>query len=125
MTIPKSWLDSPYALVHGEDSEGRRNAVEAWKARHVDPEWAEFSLSVCSEHGPWAEVSNALQEAAPLGAERVVIVPQADNLLAKPKDLPDEFKGGRSFALLKPTEASLVAPEAIQAFCEHWRELLA
>ncbi|MBL8055680.1 MAG: hypothetical protein JNK29_03230 [Anaerolineales bacterium] len=47
------------------------------------------------------------------------------HVLAKPKDLPDEFKGGRSFALLKPTEASLVAPEAIQAFCEHWRELLA
>ncbi|MBK8727210.1 MAG: hypothetical protein IPL96_14535 [Holophagaceae bacterium] len=93
MSISKAWLDSPYALVHGEDSEGRRNAVEAWKARHVDPEWAEFSLSVCSENGPWAEVSNALQEAAPLGAERVVIVPQADNLLAKPKELPKAIAG--------------------------------
>lgn len=93
MSVPQAWLDSPYALVHGEDSEGRRNAVEAWKARHVDPEWAEFSLSVCSENGPWAEVSNALQEAAPLGAERVVIVPQADNLLAKPKELPRAIAG--------------------------------
>lgn len=88
MKVPEAWLGQPYALVHGEDSELRKAAVQAWKARHVDPEWAEFSLLVCSEGGPWAEVVNALREAAPLGAERVVVVPQADHILAKPKELP-------------------------------------
>lgn len=83
-----AWAREPLALVHGEDADGRREAVEAWKAVHVDPEWAEFSLSVCSENAPWAEVVNALSEAAPFGASRVVIVPQADALLAKPKDTP-------------------------------------
>jgi DNA polymerase III delta subunit len=88
MKVPEAWLAQPYALVHGDDSELRRAAVEAWKARHVDPEWADFSLLVCAEGGPWAEVVNALQEAPPLGTDRVVVVPQADHLLAKPKDLP-------------------------------------
>lgn len=88
MKVPEAWTAQPYALVHGDDSELRRSAVEAWKARHVDPEWADFSLLVCAEGGPWAEVVNALQEAPPLGADRVVVAPQADHLLAKPKDLP-------------------------------------
>ncbi len=88
MKVPEAWLAQPYALVHGDDSELRRAAVEAWKARHVDPEWADFSLLQCSEGGPWAEVVNALREAPPLGTDRVVLVPQADHLLAKPKDLP-------------------------------------
>lgn len=88
MRVPEAWVAQPYALVHGDDSELRRAAVEAWKARHVDPEWADFSLLVCAEGGPWAEVVNALQEAPPLGTDRVVLVPQADHLLAKPKELP-------------------------------------
>jgi DNA polymerase III delta subunit len=67
--------------------------VEAWKAVHVDPEWADFSLLVCSEGCPWPEVQNALSESAPLGADRVVIVPQAENLLEKPKELPASIKG--------------------------------
>jgi len=114
MSVPKAWLESPYALVHGEDSESRRRAVEAWKARHVDPEWAEFSLSVCSENGPWAEVSNALQEMAPLGADRVVIVPQADNLLAKPKELPKAILGLLA-APLPGTKLLLVSRTALAA----------
>ena len=92
MAVPEAWLKSEYALLHGDDGEGRREAVEAWKARHVDPEWADFSLLVCTEGGPWAEVQNALSESAPLGANRVVIVPQADNLLDKPKELPPTLK---------------------------------
>lgn len=84
----ETWAREPLALVHGDDSDARKEAVEAWKAIHVDPEWAEFSLSVCSENAPWAEVVNALSESAPFGASRVVIVPQADSLLAKPKDTP-------------------------------------
>lgn len=92
MTVPVGWLKSEYALLHGEDSEGRREAMDAWKARHVDPEWADFSLLVCAEGCPWAEVQNALSESAPLGASRVVIVPQADNLLDKPKELPPTLK---------------------------------
>ena len=37
---------------------------------------------------PWPEVRNALSECAPMGAVRVVVVPQAENLLEKPKELP-------------------------------------
>ncbi len=92
MTIPEAFLRAEYALLHGEDSEGRRSALEAWKARHVDPEWADFSLLVCAEGCPWAEVQNALMESAPLGAMRVVLVPQAENLLEKPKELPPTIK---------------------------------
>ncbi|HOD32303.1 MAG TPA: DNA polymerase III subunit delta [Holophaga sp.] len=88
MSAPGTWLAAPYALVHGDDSDGRRAAVEAWKARHVDPEWEDFSLTVCAEGCPWPEVRNALSECAPLGAVRVVVVPQAENLLEKPKELP-------------------------------------
>jgi DNA polymerase III delta subunit len=86
--LPEAWLKAEQVLVHGEDGDGRRLAVEAWKSRHVDPEWADFSLTVCREGCLWTEVVSALSEAAPLGAARVVVVPQADNLLAKPKDLP-------------------------------------
>jgi DNA polymerase III delta subunit len=92
MAIPRAWLDSPMALLHGEDSEGRGAAMEAWKAVHVDPEWEVFSLTVCAEGCPWAEVHNALTESAPLGADRVVVVPQADNLLEKAKELPPAIK---------------------------------
>ena len=88
MSAPAAWTASPFALVHGEDSDGRRAAVEAWKAVHVDPEWEVFSFTVCAEGCPWAEVLNALTESAPLGADRVVLVPQADNLLEKAKELP-------------------------------------
>lgn len=88
MTAPEAWLAAPYALVHGEDSDGRKAAVESWKARHVDPEWEDFSLTVCAEGCPWPEVRNALSECAPMGAVRVVVVPQAENLLEKPKELP-------------------------------------
>ncbi|HWQ08461.1 MAG TPA: hypothetical protein VN436_05115, partial [Holophaga sp.] len=88
MSVPEAFLRAEYALLHGEDSEGRTEAMEAWKARHVDPEWADFSLLVCAEGCPWAEVQNALSESAPLGAARVVVVPQAENLLEKPKELP-------------------------------------
>jgi len=93
MAVPASFINAEYALLHGEDSEGRKEALEAWKARHVDPEWADFSLTVCSEGCPWPEVHNALSECAPLGAVRVVVVPQAENLLEKPKDLPPSIKG--------------------------------
>lgn len=86
--LPEAWLSAGQALLHGEDPDGRRAAAEAWKARHVTAEWSDFSLTVCREGCPWAEVTAALAEAAPLGATRVVVVPQADNLLAKPKELP-------------------------------------
>jgi DNA polymerase III delta subunit len=92
MAIPRAWLESKFALLHGEDSDGRRLAQEAWKALHVDPEWEVFSFTVCAEGCPWAEVSNALTESAPLGADRVVLVPQADNLLEKAKELPPAVK---------------------------------
>ncbi len=93
MALPSVWLQAEYALLHGEDGDGRREAVEAWKAVHVDPEWVDFSLLVCSEGCPWPEVQNALLESAPLGTDRVVIVPQAENLLEKPKELPPSIKG--------------------------------
>lgn len=86
--VPEAWLKAEQALLHGEDADGRRLAVEAWKARHVDAEWADFCFTICREGCPWPEVTAALAEAAPLGVPRVVLVPQADNLLAKPKDLP-------------------------------------
>jgi DNA polymerase III delta subunit len=92
VAIPRAWLDSPFALLHGEDSEGRLAALEAWKAVHVDPEWEVFALTVCAEGCPWAEVHNALSESAPLGVDRVVVVPQADNLLEKAKELPPAIK---------------------------------
>jgi DNA polymerase III delta subunit len=92
MAIPRAWLDSPFALLHGEDSEGRKAAMEAWKAIHVDPEWEVFALTICAEGCPWAEVFNALSEGAPMGSDRVVVVPQADNLLEKAKELPPAVK---------------------------------
>ncbi len=93
MAAPTGWLEHGFALVHGEDGDGRREAVAAWKARHVDPEWADFSLTVCAEGCPWPEVLAALQEAAPLGAAaRTVIVPAADSLFTRAKDLPPAVK---------------------------------
>lgn len=93
MAAPVHWLAQSFALVHGEDGDGRREAVEAWKQKHVDPEWADFSLTLCSEGCPWPEVMAALQEAAPLGADqRTVIVPAADNLLTRAKELPASVK---------------------------------
>ena len=92
MVLPEAWLKAEQALLHGDDGEGRREAMEAWKLRHVDPEWEDFSLTVCAEGCPWAEVQNALSEAAPMGTARVVIVPQAENLLEKPKNLPGSIR---------------------------------
>jgi DNA polymerase III delta subunit len=93
MTAPAAWLEHRFALVHGEDSDGRREAVAAWTRNHVDPEWADFSLTVCSEGCPWPEVIAALQEASPLGAEaRAVIVPAADNLFSKRRGGPKDKK---------------------------------
>ena len=84
MPTPAAWLEHAFAMVHGEDGDGRREAVDAWKRKHVDPEWEDFSLTICSEGCPWAEIMAALQEAAPLGAEaRTVIVPAAENLFSK------------------------------------------
>ncbi|HEU4951860.1 MAG TPA: DNA polymerase III subunit delta [Holophagaceae bacterium] len=89
-----AWARQPFALVHGEDGDGRKAAVAAWKAVHVDPEWSDWSLTVCGEGCPWAEIQNALQEAPPMGAAaRVVLAPAADNLFAKPKELPASLKG--------------------------------
>ena len=88
-----AWAKQPFALVHGEDGDMRRAAVAAWKAVHVDPEWADWSLTICGDGCPWAEVQNALQEAPPMGASaRAVVVPAADNLFAKPKELPGSIK---------------------------------
>ncbi len=114
MNVPAAWLDANLALIHGEDADARRQAVEAWKASRVDPEWAEFAMSVCSENAPWGEVVSALSEAGPMGVARVVIVPQADHLLQKPKDLPAAVKGW----LTQPppdTHLLLVARNALSA----------
>jgi DNA polymerase III delta subunit len=92
MGVPESFLSAQYALVHGEDSERRMQAVTAWKARHVDPEWEDFSLLVCPEGCPWPVVHSSLLESAPFGAARVVVVPHADNLLEKAKELPPQVK---------------------------------
>ena len=92
MAVPRTWLEARYALLHGEDSDGRAAALAAWKGVHVDPEWEVFAFTVCAEGCPWAEVANALSESAPLGADRTVLVPQADNLLEKAKELPPAVK---------------------------------
>jgi DNA polymerase III delta subunit len=111
--IPAAWIQQPFALVHGEDGDRRRAAVEAWKAKHVDSEWADFTLTVCAEGCPWAEVLAALQEAPPLGAEaRCVVVPAADNLFAKPKELPANLKA----LLEKP-------PEGVRLLLVSWASL--
>jgi DNA polymerase III delta subunit len=104
--IPELWIRSPVALIHGEDGDRRRQAVEAWKQAHVDEEWADFSLTLCAENCSWPEVLNALQESAPLGASaRTVIVPAADNLFAKPKELPTPI---RAFLEKPPTDINLL-----------------
>ncbi|WP_257312422.1 DNA polymerase III subunit delta [Geothrix fuzhouensis] len=93
MAAAPAWLDHTFALIHGEDSDGRRTSVAEWTRLHVDPEWADFTLTVCAEGCPWPEVMAALQEAAPLGAEaRTVIVPAADNLFTRAKELPGAVK---------------------------------
>ncbi|WP_306589849.1 DNA polymerase III subunit delta [Geothrix sp. 21YS21S-4] len=89
-----AWADQAFALVHGEDGDARRQAVEDWKRRHVDPEWADFALTVCSETCSWPEVVAAIQESAPFGAgARTVIIPAADHLFTRAKDLPPAVKG--------------------------------
>jgi len=94
MAAPSAWLNHSFALIHGEDGDGRREAVAAWKGKHVDAEWADFSLTLCAEGCPWPEVIAALHEASPLGAEaRTVIVPAADNLFTRAKELPPAVKG--------------------------------
>lgn len=40
------------------------------------------------------------------------------HVFAKPSNLPDELKGGKSFALLKVTPEEAVPPDEIIAFCE-------
>ncbi|BDU68909.1 hypothetical protein GETHOR_10100 [Geothrix oryzae] len=113
MAMP--WLDQSFALIHGEDGDGRRKAVEAWKQKHVDPEWADFSLTVCGEGCPWPEVVAALQEATPLGAEaRTVLVPAADNLFLRAKELPAAVKG----LLEKP-------PQGVKLLLVAWNTLSA
>jgi DNA polymerase III delta subunit len=114
MSVPRAWLDARYALLHGEDSDGRGAALAAWTAVHVDPEWEVFSHTVCAEGCPWAEVLNALGEAAPLGADRVVLVPQADNLLEKAKELPAAVKQTLS-SPLPGTRLLLVARGTLSA----------
>ena len=93
MAIPAAWLEHRFALIHGEDGDARREAVAQWKRKYVDPEWADFSLTVCAEGCPWPEVMAALQEASPLGAEdRTVVAPAADNLFLRAKELPPAVK---------------------------------
>ena len=93
MAIPAAWLEHRFALIHGEDGDARREAVAQWTRKYVDPEWADFSLTVCAEGCPWPEVMAALQEASPLGAEdRTVVAPAADNLFLRAKELPPAVK---------------------------------
>ena len=40
------------------------------------------------------------------------------HVFAKPSDLPDELKGGKSFALLKVTDEEAIPSNKIIAFCE-------
>ena len=47
------------------------------------------------------------------------------HVFAKPSNLPDELKGGRSFALLKGSAEEAVPPEEIIAFCELLRDRFA
>jgi diadenosine tetraphosphate (Ap4A) HIT family hydrolase len=47
------------------------------------------------------------------------------HVFAKPSNLPDELKGGGSFALLKGSAEEAVAPEEIIAFCELLRNKFA
>ena len=123
MAAPAPWLNHAFALLHGEDGDGRREAVEAWKQKHVDPEWADFSLTLCSEGCPWPEVVAALQEASPLGAEaRSVVVPAADNLFARAKELPGAVKailekptGGVNLLLVAWTTLSAAPGKALGA----------
>ena len=92
MAVPEPFLNARYALLHGDDADSRVQVQKAWRDRHVDPEWEDFSLLVCPEGCPWPVVHNALIEQAPFGIDRVVIVPQADNLLERAKELPPEVK---------------------------------
>jgi DNA polymerase III delta subunit len=92
MSAPDSFLNARYALLHGDDAERRVQALSEWKTRHVDPEWEDFSLITCPEGCQWPIVQNALMESAPFGAERVVVVPHADNLLERAKELPPAVK---------------------------------
>ena len=88
----RTWLGVNFALLHGEDGDGRKAAMEAWKAAHVDPEWGVFSFTICNEHCSWSEIVSALHESAPMGAGRVVLAPHVDNLFEKGKKLPNEVK---------------------------------
>lgn len=109
-----TWLGANFALLHGEDSDGRRDAIEAWKATHVDLDWGEFSFSLCNEYCSWSEIVNALRESAPMGADRVVMAPHVDNLFEKGKKLPNEVKQLLTNPLAG-TKLLLVACSAISA----------
>jgi len=47
------------------------------------------------------------------------------HIFAKAHDLPEELKGGKSFALLKVTSEEAVAPAEVIAFCELLRDRFA
>ncbi|MCL1893790.1 MAG: DNA polymerase III subunit delta [Holophagaceae bacterium] len=114
MAVPDLFLNAKYALLHGDDSDGRLEAVNAWKGRHLSAEWEDFSLITCPEGCQWPVVNNALHETAPFGVDRVVVVPHADNLLEKAKELPPSIKK----ILANPIDGTcllLVAREALSA----------
>lgn len=88
----EAWLKQTLALVHGDDRDAAQEAVRSWKDRHVDQEWADFSLRVCSENASWNEVMQALTDGYPQGPSHLtVIVPCAENLIEK-KDVPKAFE---------------------------------
>jgi len=43
------------------------------------------------------------------------------HVVAKPRDLPDEFKGTKIFAIINVTDAEALPPNDIKAFCEELR----
>jgi diadenosine tetraphosphate (Ap4A) HIT family hydrolase len=44
------------------------------------------------------------------------------HIIPRAADLPDELKGGKIFAMLKPGENETVPPDEIRQFCEYLRQ---
>ena len=75
------------------------------------------------------QAKSAFHRELPFSKEYVVCYAEMEHfrhihvhVFAKPLNLPDELRGGGSFALLKVTPEEAVLPDKIIAFCELLRD---
>jgi hypothetical protein len=74
-----------------------------------------------NRHGLLHEELGSAKEYAVCFAEKEHYQHIHFHIVAKPHDLPDEFKGTQIFAMINVTEAEALPREEVAAFCEELR----